>query len=113
MARVEAGLLMFFDRGGSSLVFFDRDGNTIGLTEWTLAFESMAYRRVAESRTPNGNRVSTVWLGLNHQFGEGAPLIFETMVFRDGEEVACYRYATLAEAEVGHVAAVAEWSVDA
>lgn len=27
-------------------------------------------------------RISTVWLGLDYQYGNGPPLIFETMVFR-------------------------------
>jgi len=31
----------------------------------------------------NGFRVSTVWLGLNHNYFVGEPLIFETMVFPD------------------------------
>jgi hypothetical protein len=30
--------------------------------------------------------VSTIWLGINHRFGDGAPLIFETMVLYDGPE---------------------------
>jgi len=37
-------------------------------------------------------RVSTVFLGLDHSFGEGPPLLFETMVFGgvlDGEQDRC------------------------
>jgi len=47
-------------------------------------------------------RVSTVFLGLDHSFGGGAPLLFETMVFGgplDGEQE---RYHTWDEAEAGH-----------
>jgi hypothetical protein len=63
-----------------------------------------------------GIKVSTVWLGLDHNFFGGPPLIFETMVFtlRDEpyvmpsgteywwEGVEQYRYSTLVEAEAGH-----------
>ncbi len=47
-------------------------------------------------------RVSTVFLGLDHNFGNGEPLLFETMVFGgplDGEQE---RYCTWDEAEAGH-----------
>lgn len=48
--------------------------------------------------------VSTVWLGLDHSFGEGPPLVFETMVFSDGtsNDLFCARYSTPAEAKEGH-----------
>ena len=55
------------------------------------------------------NRVSTVFLGLNHQFGDGPPLIFETMIFSPGPlDQECWRYSTESEALVGHAAAVAQ-----
>ncbi len=50
--------------------------------------------------------VSTVFLSLNHQWGYGQPLLFETIVFGgllDGE---MERYSTLDEARVGHEAMV-------
>ena len=43
-----------------------------------------------------------MFLGLDHSFGGGAPLLFETMVFGgplDGEQE---RYSTWNEAEAGH-----------
>jgi hypothetical protein len=54
--------------------------------------------------------VSTVFLGLDHQFGEGPPLLFETMVFaqqdmgREALEALTQRYSTWHEAEQGHEA---------
>jgi len=46
--------------------------------------------------------VSTVFLGLDHNFSrKGPPLIFETMTFGDYEE-RCHRYATWDEAVQGH-----------
>ena len=61
--------------------------------------------------------VSTVFLALDHSFGEGPPVLFETMVFTksaweadrsdpDRElllEFDCVRYCTLQEAQNGHV----------
>jgi hypothetical protein len=53
--------------------------------------------------------VSTVFiLGINHAFGDGDPLLFETMIFDgplDGYQV---RYSTWEQAEVGHKEALRE-----
>src|SRR5215471_17514474 len=38
--------------------------------------------RVAVTELPNGGRVSTVFLGLDHNYsGVGPPIVFETMIF--------------------------------
>lgn len=47
-------------------------------------------------------RVSTVFLGLDHQFGDGPPVLWETLVFGgplDGEQ---QRYTSRAAAIAGH-----------
>lgn len=48
--------------------------------------------------------VSTVHLVINHSFGSGPPLIFETMIFVQGSAHDEYmqRYSTEAEALAGH-----------
>ena len=46
--------------------------------------------------------VSTVWLGLDHGWMEGPPVIFETMVFGGRFTEDMDRYRTLAEAKAGH-----------
>jgi hypothetical protein len=62
-------------------------------------------------------RISTVFLGLNHQFGRGPPILFETMVFHKTEGAARHwkdageafeqcRYANWEDAEIGHRAMV-------
>lgn len=48
--------------------------------EWMQRSASNDHRRVALTRI-YGARVSTVFLGLNQQFMNGPPLIFETMIF--------------------------------
>lgn len=62
-------------------LYYDRQGNPIGIGDWALIFEGgEGERRVAEDQV-GPFWVSTVWLGLDHQYGDGPPLIFETMVF--------------------------------
>lgn len=48
--------------------------------------------------------VSTVFLGLNHQYGDGPPLLFETLVFGGTMDGEMDRYATYDEAVTGHAA---------
>lgn len=51
-------------------------------------------------------RVSTIFLGLDHNYSGGEPILFETMIFGgplDGEQ---WRYHTYDEAERGHANAV-------
>ena len=52
--------------------------------------------------------ISTVFLGLDHSWGYGPPMLFETMVFRGGESAECGRYESWEEAAKGHKAFVAK-----
>jgi hypothetical protein len=59
-----------------------------------------------------GVRISTVWLGLNHNFSlEGPPLIFETMIFSETGDLEmdeyCWRWSTEVQALAGHDQALA------
>jgi hypothetical protein len=54
-----------------------------------------------------GILVSTVFLGINHQWGDGPPLLFETMVFGGEFDQEQERYSTYEEAEAGHARWVA------
>ena len=72
--------------------------------EWEQWFEE-ADRHVAYKDIAEGIYVSTIFLGLDHQCGNGPPLLFETMVFWDAnKENNNYmeRYSTWHEAEQGH-----------
>ena len=53
-------------------------------------------------------RVSTIFLGLDHSFGEGSLQLFETMIFGGEFDEEMWRYSTWDEAEKGHQAAVAK-----
>lgn len=79
--------------------------------EWGKDLMNPKIKIVKQETLPNGYWVSTVWLGLDHRWGKGQPLIFETMVFYQGEsDLDMQRYSTEAEAIVGHKALVKKWS---
>ena len=73
------------------------------------------YKHIAKTAIRDW-RVSTVWLGVDHSFGDGEPIIFETMIFAPdeyGAELARYdgwidRYVTEPAALAGHDRLVAE-----
>ena len=75
------------------------------LMEWAKWVES-ADRKVAQD-TIGDSRISTIFLGLDHQFGDGPPLIFETMVFGGPLSDEMDRYSTWDEAAEGHAKMVA------
>lgn len=95
--------------------YYDRQGHPMTLEEWAQSYKTRgAQKRVAETTLPDGKWVSTVWLGLDHSFGDGPPLIFETMVFESQDHLSdldCNRYSTEAEALAGHAAMVEKWSI--
>ena|SRR3990167_1521634 len=73
------------------------------LMTWGNWFET-ANRRV--DSTEHGDiRVSTVFLGLDHSFGEGKPILFETMIFGGEHDQYQERCSTWEEAEAMHKAA--------
>lgn len=100
--------------------FYSRDGEPLTTRQYLATERAIgtndpeaweAAKRVDQSdvvarhgRRRYAYRISTVWLGMDHQFGAGPPLIFETMIFTDDENLDtwCDRYATEAEAAAGH-----------
>lgn len=75
------------------------------LMKWAKIFES-GNRHVATD-TIGDVRVSTVFLGLDHNFEEeGPPLVFETLIFGGPCDGGMWRYSTWKEAEDGHRVAV-------
>ena len=71
------------------------------ILEWAKWYEG-ADRIVKKTKLPNHVEVSTVFLGLDHSFGNGKPLLFETMVFGGEYDQHTERYSTYEEAEKGH-----------
>ena len=96
--------------------FYNKKGEPLSMMAWARLLGDREYATVAYDEIGVAVKVSTVWLGLDHNWGGGRPLIFETMAFtfRDepyvmpsGDEywwegVEQYRYHTLEEALAGH-----------
>ena len=85
-----------------------KDKKVIGIDdviEWGKEFGN-SNRIIKQETLPDGNFVSTVFLGIDYNFSDkGKPLLFETMVFpQRGNYLDKYmeRYSTYEEAEAGH-----------
>lgn len=92
--------------------YYDPDGRPMTLEEWSVAFSTRPRFRQTYVGYGQGKKfVSTVWLGLDHNFAGGPPLIFESMVFHKWtrDELDCRRYSTKAEAFAGHADLVRHW----
>lgn len=74
------------------------------LLKWARWLET-ADRKV-DRETVGDSGISTIFLGLDHSFGTGPPLLFETMVFGGKLSDEMDRYSTWDEAEAGHKAMV-------
>jgi len=87
------------------------------IKEWGIWLENPENRTVSQTRLGNGYFVSTVFLGIDHNFSpHGEPLVFETMVFDHmkrsfdrGNDLDMERYSTWNEAEKGHKEYVKKW----
>ena len=102
--------------GGRAQYFVLKDRVPVPTNLWTWAtsVETNAGRHVGDDtiERPGAQslRVSTIFLGLDHSFGDGPPVLFETMVFGDTDlDYNQVRYSTYDEAEAGHKALV-EWA---
>lgn len=84
--------------------YYDREGNRIGLFEWAELFDDWSYK-IVDQDVLGPYWVSTVWMGLNHQYLDGPPLIFESAVFRSGGthcQLECIRHTTEVSARSVH-----------
>lgn len=96
------------------------------MKEWVHLSEDETYRRIGSDNVGD-IWISTVWLGLDHNFTGTVPMIFETMVFdtraptewvtdehgerwpinHQWDDQYMRRYATEEQARCGHLATVA------
>ena len=90
--------------------YYDRQGNPITYQQWidvrSHGQDAWEAARRVDVTTIGDARVSTVWLGLDHSFGYGPPVIFETMIFGGEHDQWQNRYCTEEEALAGHQAVV-------
>lgn len=90
-----------FDPLGRAM-YYSREGDPISLRDWAENRQTAEMKRVARTVSEHFV-VSTVYIGIDHNFAmEGPPLIFETMVFGGELEGEMDRYATEEEALRGH-----------
>lgn len=94
----------------------DHSIKEVDIDEGIKQFKDIKARRVAVTDLVKGKTwVSTVFLGLNHRFfDKGPPILFETLVFSDIEDVnnRMERYCTWDEAVKGHNRIVNETRVN-
>lgn len=74
----------------------DGTPHPVDVLEWAKAFEGTD--RVVRRTRINRILISTVFLGLDHSWGEGAPVLWETMVFGGRTDGDMYRYQSEAAA---------------
>ena len=82
----------------------DENGNPVpckDVLEWAAWFAE-ADRTVARTELSSGCVVSTVFLGIDHNFRDGDPVLWETMMFGGNYDLACDRYRAKDDALVGH-----------
>lgn len=85
----------FYVLVGRTPIAVDRD-------MWAQNFENVE-KRVVALTTIGKVQVSTVFLGMDHNyFAKGPAILFETMVFGGPLDSEMQRYATYAQAEAGH-----------
>lgn len=78
------------------------------IIKWAQAFET-SNRAVAKTMVNDDIQVSTVFLGIDHGWGRGEPVLFETMTFAlrcPGIDNDCYRSNTWDQAVNAHHRAV-------
>lgn len=84
----------------------DKSISPVDLRTWaTWIEENPEQKRIAKDEVSD-YLVSTVFLGLDHQWGEGPPVVFETMIFQPDktgfDDLYCCRYSTYEEALETH-----------
>jgi hypothetical protein len=94
----------------SNNTFYKLEGKKIVACGWQECMEEKIKKdqRVAVDililhHGPHHIKISTVFLGINHEFGDDkVPKVFETMIFGGGMDRFCERYSTWQDAERGH-----------
>lgn len=86
--------------------FYKLEGRRVvpcDLMEWAMIIENKdKSRQIAKTDMPNGVWVSTVIMGFDQGWGEGPPILFETMIFGGPHADATWRCSTYAQAEKQH-----------
>lgn len=91
----------------SNTYILDDAGNpqSCDLLTWARWFGDGKARKVVVDERDDV-RISTVFLGLDHSFGGGVPILWETMIFGGAHDEYQERYTSCADALAGHARAV-------
>lgn len=91
-------------------MYKDRQGNSVDVMQFAELLSNDRYYRVARTAFYDVERgftydLSTIWLGIDHSWGYGDPILFESMLFTEDESVSQWgtRWGTEDEAVAGHV----------
>ena len=84
----------------------DSGHKQVGIAELAAA-KPWQIRQTVKSQDGRKCDVSTVFLSMDHGFGKGRPVLYETMIFGGPRDQYQERYCTRAEAEAGHARTVA------
>lgn len=85
--------------------YLDDDHNVVGCNDMQESYEKSKKHKVVKQEHIGPYFLSTVFLWIDHSFSdEGPPVLFETMLFMDGNfsDLFCRRYCTWDEALAGH-----------
>lgn len=77
----------------------------VDLMDWAKWIEDdtdFSKRRIDQTYIGD-SEVSTVFLGLDHNWSGGAPILFETLVFGGKLDGEMNRYSSLEDAKAGHL----------
>lgn len=89
--------------------YYDKQGNPLTREEYFALLDRIGPMYKLVGNTTIGDAlVSTVWLGLDHSYDNGEPVIFESMIFGGDRDEYSERYSTLEEAQQGHLRLVNE-----
>ena len=91
-------------------IYYDRQGQPMTMHQWAEKFEDEEYTHIARDVIgPDAPidpapliTVSTVWRGVNHNWRNDEPLIYETLIIGGGYDATGMRYATEKQAREGH-----------
>ena len=76
----------------------------VDLMTWAKWFETD--ERVIKQTKIGDVKISTIFLGIEHGYEDGKPLLFETMIFGGDHDQYQERYTSYEDAENGHEKAV-------
>ena len=84
--------------------YYRLDGHTpvvAGRDDLARQYKDPEARRVAQTKVGDAS-VSTVFLAIDHGWGNEPPILFETMIFGGDYDEWQWRYGTWEQAEAGH-----------